>query len=371
MKNSSNLKILFVAPLPPPITGQSVACELLYKSLQQDVEINLVDLNKKTFKQGIGSFKRVLEIFKVFVRVRAKVNDCDIIYFTVSESVAGMLKDLIIFALCHRKLSKVVIHLHGGAGMRLLMSNKHMILNVVNSFFMKRIGAVVVLGDRLKNIYSSVVTAHRLHAVTNFACDEFFVTNEAIDTKFASAKPLRLLFLSNHLPGKGHIELLEALTQLSVEKRQLLHVDFAGGFESPEDEFDFRKQVLALECLQVNVHGVVQGEHKRQLFEKAHLFCLPTYYPYEGQPISILEAYASGCAVMTTNHSGIFDTFTPDVNGLEVLPRKPESIRDALLYALAHPKEIYEYAKTNRVLAEKNFRASIHLKAIKKVIFSV
>ena len=366
-----NLSILFVAPVPPPVTGQSVACELLFNSLSLSHEVYLVDINKKSFKQGINSISRLAEVLYVFAKVSRNIKRSQLIYFTVSESVAGMFKDFVILLLCYRYLGRMVIHLHGGAGMRLLMSEKHPLLRAINSFFLKRVGAVVVLGERLKSIFSNAMPLDRLYAVPNFANDEFFVSPDVIESKFASTQPLRLLFLSNLLPGKGHLELLAALSQLPLEQRVCLQVDFAGGFESAEDESNFRQRVLAVEGLQVQVHGVVRGEHKRQLLKRAHLFCLPTYYPYEGQPISILEAYASGCAVMTTNHSGIFDTFTPGINGLELLPRKPESIKEALSYALVHPQALHKFAKANRLDAEEKYRASIHLDALQKIIFSV
>jgi hypothetical protein len=155
------------------------------------------------------------------------------------------------------------------------MRGKHPLLRAVNSFFLRRLGAVIVLGDRLKSIYADVVPAARLHAVPNFAMDEFFVSPGDIDKKFECAEPLRLLFLSNLLPGKGHAELLAALSQLPDEVRRHLHVDFAGGFESAGDEQHFRKQAQAIKTIQINVHGIVHGEHKRELLRQAHLFCLP------------------------------------------------------------------------------------------------
>ena len=70
------------------------------------------------------------------------------------------------------------------------------------------------------------------------------------------------------------------------------------------------------------------GEKKRRLFAEAHVFCLPTYYSYyEGQPISILEAYASGCVVITTDHGGICDIFKDKINGFRVEKRSCLSIK--------------------------------------------
>lgn len=57
----------------------------------------------------------------------------------------------------------------------------------------------------------------------------------------------------------------------------------------------------------VTYHGVVKGKKKKNLLLRNYVFCLPTYYPNEGQPISILEAMANGCAIVTTDHGGIKD----------------------------------------------------------------
>lgn len=365
------MKILFIAPIPPPTTGQSLASELLLQSLTRKSNVILIDLSKQTFQQGISSVLRVKEVLSIIWKILRMHSSANTIYFTVSESVAGNLKDLLIYLVCWRRLNKMVIHLHGGAGMRLIMSKKHPLLRALNSFFLKRLGAVIVLGDRLKSIYEGVVPPLKLHAVSNFAKDEFFVSPDDIVEKFVSVEPLRLLFLSNLLPGKGHVELLTALSQLPFEVGQRLHVDFAGGFESAEDEAQFRRQVKVNKHVQINVHGIVHGEHKCALLRNAHLFCLPTYYPYEGQPISILEAYAAGCAVMTTDHSGIFDTFTPRVNGIEVKPRSPDSIAQAIAHALAHTQELCGYAKHNLQQAQKRYRASTHVGALQKIIFAV
>jgi glycosyltransferase involved in cell wall biosynthesis len=368
----SDRRVLYIAPIPPPITGQAVACAALFEHLRNcGCEVDLIDLSKKSFHQGVDSGGRLLEIAQILFRVIRKGKRADLIYLTPAESVAGNLKDLLIYALCWRWLSRMIIHLHGGAGMRKLLSDEHPVLLRLNRLFLKRIGAVVVLGERLKSIYAGLVTSSRLHTIANFAGDEFFSDPEEVLAKFSLVAQLRLLFLSNLLPGKGHVEFLAALELLTPEERARFRVDIAGGYESPEDEEWLRRQVSRVGGADVKLHGVVWGEAKRELLRSVHLFCLPTYYPYEGQPISILEAYASGCAVLTTDHSGIFDTFAPGKNGYEVIPRSAESIAQALRHALEHPEQLLEWAQNNLRQAVREYRMSTHILMLEDVFASI
>ena len=50
-------------------------------------------------------------------------------------------------------------------------------------------------------------------------------------------------------------------------------------------------------------HGPVSGIKKVDLLRSSSIFILPTYYPTEAYPISILEAMATGNAIVTTKHN--------------------------------------------------------------------
>ena len=279
----------------------------------------------------------------------------DLIYFTVSQSRAGNAKDLLIFAACAGRLGDLLLHLHGGAGMRELLLEQTGLQRRLNEWLLPRVGGVVVLGPRLVPIYAKTISAERIHVVPNFAPDAIFLPSVDIQWKFLTTEPLRVLYLSNLLPGKGYLELLAALTQLPTADLDRLRIDFAGGFESASDELAFRAAIAPFK--QIRYHGVVHGAEKIRLFHEAHVFCLPTYYAFEGQPISILEAYAAGCAVVTTDHSGIRDVFTPEENGYEVVPRSESSIAHALQRALSEPQKLSAIALHNHATAASNYRA--------------
>ena len=363
------MKILFIGPFPEPVTGQSLACQVLLDSIKDRHQVDCIDLNKRGFSQGLSSIGRLAEVCRIVFRAWRKSHAADVIYLTTSESYAGNAKDLLILMFCARRLRRIVVHLHGGAGMRVIMKKGPLIVRAVNRGFSKRLGAVIVLGESLKDIYIDTVVPERLAIIPNFAEDEMFINREEILRKFRSTSPMRLLFLSNLLPGKGHHELVAAYLGLDAKRRREITIDFAGSFADQRQRDEFLEKIHGHEGLVY--HGAVRGEEKRRLFREAHVFCLPTYYPYEGQPISILEAYASGCVVITTGHSGIPDVFTDHVNGLLVKTRSVDSIQSAMVAAVEGPLKMLDVALHNREVAELSYRASRYTADVERVFHSI
>jgi len=362
------IKILFIAPLPPPITGHSLASQALLEELQKHYFVDVVDYNKGTLKQGLNSPKRVIEVLKMLYDIWIKKRNADVIYLTISQTLVGNIKDLLIYSICFRKLSKMIIHLHGG-GIKKLIFDKYKILYILNKFFIRRLGGIVVLGKSLTSIFEGMISEEKIHIVPNFAEDSLFLSKEEILEKFKNINPLRVLFLSNLIPGKGYEELLEAYSSLDKDLQKLIRIDFAGNFESEDQKGKFLNKIKRIEG--VKYHGVVYGGKKRELFSNAHVFCLPTYYYYEGQPISILEAYASGCVVITTNHGGICDIFTDGENGFYVEKRSSYSIKVTLEMIFERKEILLEIALRNRQFAERNFRKSVHLEKMNKIVLEV
>lgn len=367
MKSSDTSSILFIAPLPPPMTGQSIASLALCDDLKQrNHEVRIINLSKKSFRSGFNSLGRVFEIIVVIIKILVARLSTSHTYFTVAESVAGNLKDLLIYLCLLGRLDTTYIHLHGGAGMKLLLSQRHPWLRRMNGFFLKRLAGIIVLGERLASIYDNLVTPDRLHIVRNFAPDDTFVSLAQLRKKLSSNEHIRILYLSNLLPGKGYVDLLAAVKLLPSNILQKLQINFAGGFETESDHKAFLEAIK--DVPQIKYHGTVQGELKKQLLNQAHIFCLPTYYPYEGQPISILEAYASGCAVVTTDHGGIFDIFKPGVNGLEVEKKNPQSIAAAITTLTIDFQQLRKYCLVNARTARLEYRIEKHLQQLRGVL---
>lgn len=360
------MKILFIAPLSPPVTGQSIACEALLEELRKRHTVEVINFSKGHLRRGINSFARINEILLTLKKIRRKISDTDVIYLTLAQSIAGNLKDLFIYAICFKKLGNMVIHLHGG-GIRKLIFDKFSVLYHINKFFLSRIGAAVVLSRSLVRIFDGMIPPERIYTVSNFAEDDMFLTVDDIRRKFANLSHLKILFLSNLIPGKGFEELAEAYTLLDFSLQRKVQIDFAGNFESNQQKIMFLNKIKDRQGLYY--HGLVQGDKKKQLFADAHVFCLPTYYAYgEGQPISILEAYASGCAVITTDHGGIPDIFEPGRIGFFVEKRSARSIANAIRAILSSPEQLEQIAVYNNTLARNLYTKSKHLSAMVDIV---
>lgn len=357
------MRILFIAPLPPPLTGHSLAAQHLLNALRGKHSVDVVDLSIGSSHDGAITVRRLIEVVKVIASVAKRRRRQDVIYLTISESLAGNLKDVAIYALCRRRLSSMYIHLHGGSiGVELF--ERHRWLKKLNAHFVRGLGGVIVTGDSHTAIFSNMISPDRIHVVANFAPEELFASAQTIEDKFAHVQPLRVLYLSGMNRQKGYEELLEAYLSLPPESQRCIQVDFAGKFERRGDEDAFRRRIEGVKT--IAYHGFVEVSAKRLLLERAHVLCLPTGYS-EGQPIAILEAYASGCVVLTTPQKGILDVFAPGQNGFAIA-KSPESIAKALQEALGAGASLRRIALLNRRIADTRFRPSAHLASIQRVL---
>jgi Glycosyltransferase len=269
------VNILYIAPFPPPLTGQSLANKVLFKELNKFHNVDIIDLSNNNLKQEEKSFQRIYQTFLLLIKVFKKKKKVDVIYFNLSQSILGNFKDLLIYLLCHNKLSRMVVHLHGG-GLKQIIFDKNKLQYSLNKYFLRRINAVIVLGKSLINIFSEFLPNKKLYVVYNFSENQYFLSTKKINNKFKKVKNLKILFLSNLLEGKGHNQLVDAYQLLDYGIKEKVLIDFAGNFESIEKNNKFLKKIDRYK--NINYHGVVHGSKKKNLLSNAHIFCLPTYY---------------------------------------------------------------------------------------------
>ncbi|HUL74549.1 MAG TPA: glycosyltransferase family 4 protein [Vicinamibacterales bacterium] len=360
------MKVLFIAPLPPPTHGQSLASDVLYQRLRQGNDVRVVNMAERPARHLWDRLRRVATVLSFMAGVLRKKRGVDVIYLTISESLLGNLKDLCIYVLCLGRLDRMFIHLLGGAGIRRILEGRGLRYRL-NRFFISRLAGVIVEGPTQAAIFAGLIDEDKIHVIPNFAEDFLFVTEQEVRQKFDDTRVLRILFLSNLYHGKGHHELVEAYLRLPSDLRQRMSIAFVGGFESSRLREEFLRRIDGQAGLFYR-GTFIGGLDKKELYGQTHVFCLPTYYPYEGQPISILEAYATGCAVITTAHSGIPDVFRDGVNGYVVQAQSSEAIRQVLEKIARDPRPLVTMALTNRDMASERFRTETYQSSLTRIL---
>lgn len=362
---TSKKKICFIAQFPPPMHGLSKAVETLYNS----------KLNSAVNPNGEFEFEKVnITNNKNFAKNLLKISrsKADLFYFTISQSRGGNLRDLVIFKLLELQHKKCLLHLHGGYYRQLVDNDMPGWQRKANYKAIKKLSGAIVLSKSLKKIFEGMIDDNRIFVVENCVDDQYLLTNQEIEEKLVALKNkkvLHVLWLSNFIRSKGYPFVLE---MAKAEKERVdaggemrFHFDFAGKFfENSEKEY-FESYVKSNELEEyVTYHGIVGGETKRKLLKECYFFALPTRYPIEGQPISILEAMGNGMFIITTDHAGIPDIVEDEVNGIVV---KEKEVADAIYNVVCRldTKQYITVIENNRKKSVACFLEKIYIDKMK------
>jgi glycosyltransferase involved in cell wall biosynthesis len=358
--------LLMYCPLPPPITGQSFASQDLLNYLRHQDLSTLLHINSSTSDRSIHSrlLRTIVEVPKYYMwSLKA-----DIVYHQISQSTLGFLKDYVLTLPMRvfRAKQRRVFHLHGGGGYYFL-KRKGIVSTMCQAMarmMFEKITYLVLLDPLGDENWLPYVKPTQISYVDNYTRRE--MANAQPKTIPTKQNTLRILFLSNIHADKGIFELIQA-TQILKQRGLDVSLDVAGGHTSAMVRRRF-EEVLA-GAPNVTYHGVVDGETKDRLLSNSDLFCLPTYYKSEGQPISILEAYAYGLPVITTYHNGIPHIFSDGINGIRCEAQNPESIASAIA-SLARNSNLYATASVQNItMARERFTKEKHLNKLSHLLF--
>lgn len=341
------MKFLFIGTISPPITGQSMACDLLLSKLQSlQFDVHVINLSKTHLKNNNLEISRFYFFLKIVRFLLFNAHKFDKIYFTVSESTLGNWKDLVLYLAMMRSLGKVYVHVHGGMGFKTILRAPSF-RRYLNKMFLSRLAKIIVLGDFHRNTFANI-GLHNLAVVKNFSGHSMFNSTSSVGRN--------IVYLSNMIESKGYLGVLNSVDLVDDVGCTFY---FAGAFQLESDRINFEKAISLKDNVQYL--GVVSGEKKRDLLENCDIFILPTNYPYEGQPISILEAYASSCAVITCNHSGIPDIFEDGTNGMYVKFNNSTDISSKISSIFADTDRLIDMKNINHSSAREFYTEEIHI----------
>lgn len=302
-------KLLCILHYSPPAHGASKVGDFIKSSekLKDEFDCRFIKIKSSDTIGDIGkiNFKKIYFVLELFFKIlfTILVFRPDKIYFTASIKGVAFYRDLLfsniwkiykLFTSC-----EVFYHYHTKGIKEFVKNDRN---KKLTRYFLKDIN-LVLLSPMLKADFEDVKTYKKVLYLPNGVENSYPKNSFENYISKKDFSKINILYLSNMIKEKGYFEVIKLANQ---NKEKNYHFHFAGGWQNDNDKkefFDFIKN-NHLENI-VTFHGFVNGDQKRDLFEKSNVFIFPTRYKNEAFPLSVLEAFSYGLPVLSTDEGSI------------------------------------------------------------------
>jgi glycosyltransferase involved in cell wall biosynthesis len=348
--------------------GPTVATEIILNSaLKNRFQLIHLDTSDKRDLSTLGvlDFQNVyLAIKHYFMLLWRIINRWpDIVYIPVSQTTIGYLKDsgfIIIAALFRRK---IVCHLRGGN-----FRNWYESAGAFTRWYVRRVHSLVdaqiVLGERLRSLFSHIMPSHKIFVVPNGRDFARFRRNPGTNAS------LKVLYLGNFLREKGALDVIRAIPLVSRQRPEIEFI-LAGDWTDEAVKREAHEYLRQYEGLPVRLLGTVTGRDKHDLLTSADIFVFPSYYAPEGHPWVVVEAMAAGMPVISTDQGAIAEYVIDGDNGFIVKKQSPEMIAEKVLVLAGDPERRAAMGRRSRELYEENLTENSLVERLSGVFCSV
>ncbi len=327
-----------IGRFPPPLDGQSMATLRLARLLETASEVHRVNFSTGDSEFAESDVQMSTTKVQHYLNRRRELRerlkqtlDVPVLWASISPSIFGHLRDRLTILPALRTHIQTYAIVHWG-NFNQLFSRPLTALSA--RLMVKQLYGFVFNTQQLANRCAPYIPMEKRFIVPNTVDEAVFFTDVEVETKQIQRRErpaLRLLYLSNMTPSKGYQDVLQAVSLLHHSGHRV-EADFVGRWESKRDEADFNDHVAShgLQDL-VTHHGGVSRRHQvKQFFREADVFLLPTYYPTEAQPLSIIEALNAGTPVITTRHASIPEMVNEGQEAYFIPRQNPQAIADAV-----------------------------------------
>lgn len=271
---------------------------------------------------GLISMFRILRDLKTVM----KKEQFDILHTTTSGNI-GSLRDYHVAKLCKKYGIKSIMHCRYGCITEDIQSRGfvgRLLRKAMNEF-----DQIWVLDSRSYNTLKSIENLK----------DKVYLTPNSIDvTEEMNPAPKeyrRVAFIGNLYPTKGLYELVEACTRTDVR------LDIIG--PGANDVVDHVRNLIGDKLDKtIYIHGKLPNPEAVKFMHDVDIVALPTYYPWEAFPISIIEAMSLTKMVISCPRGAVKDMLTDlDGNpcGMLVAPKSADAIVEAINWCQTHKEE--------------------------------
>lgn len=310
----SSSRVLVLSQLPPPVHGSTIVTSQLLDALRgTGFDAAITDRRFSTSVDEVGRFSvRKLSaaphLLARFVGQLLLRRPAACIYFVTNRKFSALVDWSLIEALRALQVPYVLyVHTNGYENLRKRSA-------LWNFLLRRQFGGatrVVVLGDSLRADVARL--SRQIQVIENAT---------AVPASIAASSDSpphdmrhRVLYFSNLIPEKGAVtfaQMASALIGAGHDAEFLLH-----GAAGDQDTVDSVRQLCDEVGSGLSYRGPL-GQEKWDVLRHTDMLVFPSTYPYEAQPLTIIEAMSAGVAVVAYDVGGISDLVEDGVNGILV-----------------------------------------------------
>lgn len=309
-------------------------------------------------------------------------NKIKFINIKLHRSALNPVKEIFSFISLYRKISKItpdVLHLvtikpvlYGGLIARLIKNtNPVFAISGLGSVFTATGFYASIRRLIISYIYRLVLNGNPAVVICQNSSDASVINNigkiktfklelingSGVDLSEYSPAPMPTLPLTVTMATRLLVEkgVRDFVTAASLACEQGLPIRFIlAGTIDRGNPYSITKEELD-EWRSINTLSIIGFcENIPSLYADSHVVCLPSYYG-EGIPKALIEAAASGRAIITTDTPGCRETVSDNLNGYLVCRESPLEIVLNLKKFLSDSNLIEKFGEQSRYLAESKF----------------
>lgn len=344
-------RVLVLSPHPHVPGGVVDYVRMLHAHLPPEVRLEFLHTGARRLPRLLRPAAPLVPLYDALrLAWRLMTRAPDAVHINPSFNKAVVRDSLFMLVLRGFGLRRVLVLMHGwndGWARRVLGGR-------VTRLLVRRLwgdaGQILVLASRFRQALTEAgLDAGRVAVVSTMFDPEQFAGLESR----RGEQGAQVLFLSRFVREKGCYEVLEGFARVAAEFPDA-SLTCAG--DGPEAA-GMRAWVVANGLTaRVRFPGYVRGPDKARLLLDADVFAFPTYYG-EGCPVSLLEAMAGGCAVITADAGGIADIVRDGEHGALLATPTAVGVAEALRALLADRARCHAIGAHNRAVAMARYQA--------------
>ncbi len=337
IKTEKQIKILMIGPYPPPYGGIAIVIrDLLDSPLKEKFDLQLL----KTQPAGEIEFKRFFYDIKNLINKLIN-HKPDIVHLHTSYDW-GWPKIITYAIICKLFGKKIILHLHAYDRRCKSSFPKKWLIRYIYppSFGLKLVDYVFTLSDGYsKKIKKKYININVKTIKNGILRKRFKDTYKKID---------KSKFIITHIKlskSKGICEIMQVAPKI-IEEYPNVNFYLIGSGDFSEKVKNWHSHLDSKIKNNIIITGMISNDRVIEILKITEIFVLQS--ESEALPITILEAMATSCSIITTPVGRITELITNGVNGLLISPNDADQLYESLCTLIENPNLLHTIKENNK-----------------------